>query len=77
MAYNVASLIATAIILPLLGVVAVALRFYVRLHVKPSPLRADDWLIVVSCIIACALAANQIVGKASLSYVKLERTRNC
>ena len=61
--YGVASLIVTAVLLPLLGVVAVILRFYVRLRLKPTFVGIDDWMIAFSCFIVCGLGANQIVGK--------------
>ena len=62
--YDVASLIATAIILPLFGFIAVVLRFYVRLYLKPSYIGIDDWLIVIALVLVYGQAANQIVGKA-------------
>ena len=61
--YGIASLIATAIVLPLLGLVAVALRFYVRLRLKPTFVGLDDWLIAFSCLLVLAQGANQINGE--------------
>lgn len=62
--YGVASLIVTAILLPLLGVIAVCLRFYVRLRVRPTFVGIDDWMTAISCFLVCAQGANQIVGKS-------------
>ena len=58
--YGVTSIIATAIALPLLGLVAVILRFYVRLRLKPTFVGIDDWLITFSCLLVFAQAALQI-----------------
>ena len=60
--YGVTSLIATAIVLPLLGFVAVCVRFYVRLRLKPTYLGVDDWLIAFSCLLTVAQGADQIIG---------------
>ena len=60
--YNVNSLIVTAVIIPLLGVVAVALRFYVRLRLTPTYVGVDDWAIALSCLLVCGIAADIIVG---------------
>ena len=68
--YDVASLIATAIILPLLGFIAVVLRFYVRLYLKPTYIGIDDWLIAVAVVLVYGQAANQIVG-SSVSVWKI------
>lgn len=46
---NEASVIATSVIFIVLGIVAVALRFFVRRHRKTA-LGADDWLIVVALV---------------------------
>ena len=61
--YSVSSLIATAIVFPLLGVVAVCLRFYVRMRLKPTFIGVDDWMIAFSCLLVCASGANNIVGE--------------
>lgn len=66
--YGVTSLIVTAVILPLLGVVAVTLRFYVRLRLKPTFIGIDDWMITFSCLLVCAIGANQIVGKIAIFH---------
>ena len=62
--YGVTSLIVTAIVLPLLGFIAVTLRFYVRLYLKPTFIGVDDWLIVIAIVLVYGQAANQIVGKS-------------
>ena len=64
MGYDVASLIGTAIGLPLLGVVAVILRFYVRLRLRPTFIGVDDWLIVLAVVLVVGQGANQIVAAA-------------
>ena len=77
--YGVTSLIATAIVLPLLGFVAVCVRFYVRLSLKPTYLGVDDWLIAFSCLLTVAQGADQITGmklnpsllKGHLNYAML------
>lgn len=61
--YGVASLIIAATVLPLLGLVAVFLRFFVRLRLQPTFLGVDDWLIAVSCLLVFAQCANQITGE--------------
>ena len=60
--YGVTSLIVTATVLPLLGLGAVCLRFYVRLRLKPTFVGIDDWLITFSCLLVFAQGANQING---------------
>ena len=61
--YGVASVIVTATLLPLLGVVAVCLRFMVRLRLKPTFVGVDDWLIAFSTVLVLAQAAIQITGE--------------
>ena len=65
MAYGVDSLIGVAIALPLLGITAVILRFYVRLRLKRDYIGTDDWLILLSIILVCGQAAIQILGRCS------------
>lgn len=60
--YGVDSLIVTAIVLPFIGSVAVALRFYVRLRLKPTYIGLDDWLILFACVLVWGQGANQIIG---------------
>ena len=60
--YGVASVVVTAAVLPILGVIAVVLRFYVRLRLKPTFVGIDDWMIAFSCLFVCAQGALQIIG---------------
>lgn len=68
MAYNVASLLGTAIALPLLGVIAVILRFYVRLRLRPSYVGIDDWLIVLAVVLVVGHGVNQIICMSSYAF---------
>ena len=60
--YGVASVIVTAILLPLLGFVAVCLRFYTRIRLTSMSVGIDDWLIAFSCLLVLGQGAAQIVG---------------
>lgn len=60
--YGVTSVIVTAVVLPLLGFVAVCLRFYVRIRLVPTYVGIDDWLIAFSCLLVLGQGAMQIVG---------------
>ena len=60
--YSVASVIVAAIVLPLLGVLAVCLRFYVRIRLTPTFVGIDDWLIAFSCFLVLGQGAMQIAG---------------
>lgn len=60
--YGVASMIVTAILLPLLGFVAVCLRFYTRIRLTTTFVGIDDWLIAFSCLLVLGQGAAQIVG---------------
>ena len=60
--YGVASLIVTAILLPLIGSVCVALRFFVRLRLKPTFIGVDDWLILFACFFVWGQGVTQIVS---------------
>ena len=62
MEYDPTSIVVVSVILPLLAVVAVGLRFWVRLRVQPTYLGIDDWLILAAVIFSIADAANLIVG---------------
>lgn len=62
MEYPPASIVAVSIILPLLALLAVFLRFYVRLRLQPSHIGIDDWLIVGAVILALADGANLAAG---------------
>lgn len=58
--YSPAALIATGVILPLLGVATVCLRYWVRLRFSPSYIGIDDILIVVGALFVCGMGAIQI-----------------
>ena len=60
--YGVASVIVTAILLPLLGFVAVCLRFYTRIRLTSTFVGTDDWLIAFSCLLVLGHGAAQVVG---------------
>lgn len=60
--YGVASVIVTATVLPLLGFVAVCLRFYTRTRIVRTFIGIDDWLIAISCFLVLSQSACQIVG---------------
>ena len=63
MAYSPESIVAVSIILPLLGLVAVGLRFWVRISVQPTFVGLDDWFIVGAVVLSLADGANLAVGK--------------
>ena len=73
--YSPASFIAVAVVLPLLGVVAVGVRFYVRLCLRSSRLGADDYMIVIGCLLVCAMCVNQLVGKTRKTTQETTRSR--
>ena len=60
--YGVASVIVTAVLFPLLGFVAVCLRFYTRVRLTPTFVGIDDWLIAFSSLLVLGHGAGQIVG---------------
>ena len=60
--YGVNSLIGTAIALPIFGIAAVVLRFYVRLRVRHTYIGVDDWLILLSVVLVCGHGVIQILG---------------
>ena len=60
--YGVGSVIFAAIFLPLLGSVAVFLRFYTRRRLTNTFIGIDDWLIAFSCLLVLGQGAAQIVG---------------
>ena len=60
--YGVASVIVAATVLPLLGVLAVCSRFYVRIRLTPTFVGIDDWLIAFSCFLVLGQGAMQIAG---------------
>ncbi|KAA8570253.1 hypothetical protein EYC84_002565 [Monilinia fructicola] len=56
------SIIAVGAVMPSLALIAVSLRFYVK--VKKRTVGLDDWLILVALVICCALGITLIVGSA-------------
>ena len=60
--YGIASVIVAAVLLPLLGFVAVCLRFYTRISLTPTFVGVDDWLIAFSCLLVLGQGATQIAG---------------
>ena len=60
--YGVASVIVSAILLPLLGSVVVCLRFYTRVHLTSTYVGIDDWLSAFSCLLVLGHGAAQILG---------------
>ena len=63
MAYDPPSIIAVSIILPLLALVAVCIRFWVRIRLTSTHIGTDDWLVLGAVIFSLADGANLIVGK--------------
>ena len=63
MAYFPQSIVVIAIFLPLLAIIAVCLRFWVRLYVQPTHIGIDDWLIVGALILCLADGANLAMGE--------------
>ena len=59
--YGVASVVATAVVLSLLGFIAVCLRFYVRIRLTPTFVGIDDWLIALSTLLVLGQSACQIL----------------
>ena len=55
-------MIVAPILLPLLGFVAVCLRFYTRIRLTSTFVGIDDWLIAFSCLLVLGQGAAQIVG---------------
>ena len=66
MAYDPTSIVVVSIVLPLLGVVAVCLRFWVRLRVAPTYLGIDDWLALAAVIFSMGDGANLALGNLIL-----------
>ena len=62
MAYGADSLLVTAIVLPVLGIIAVFLRFYVRLRMRHTYIGIDDWLVLLSVLLVCGQGVIQILG---------------
>ena len=60
-------LVVIGVILPLLGVIAVLFRFYIRFNSKHFDIGADDWLILAACLLVCGMGVMQIIGTKSKS----------
>lgn len=60
--YGVATVIAMAILLPLLAFVAVCLRFYTRVRLTSTYVGIDDWLSAFSCLLLLGHGTVQILG---------------
>lgn len=73
--YSISSLVATGIILPLLGVVAVGLRFHVRLRSKTMAPGLDDWTMLAACVIVCGIGSLQIIGE-NIWHLALSTLKN-
>ncbi|KAI8965299.1 hypothetical protein F5Y11DRAFT_313576 [Daldinia sp. FL1419] len=59
-----ASVIAVGAVLPGLAIIAVALRFYVRLIRMYTSLGVEDWLILASVILTLGMGLMMIIGSA-------------
>ena len=64
--YGADSLIVTAVVLPFLSIIAVSLRFYVRLRVRSTHIGIDDWLVLLSVVLVCGQGVIQILGSLSI-----------
>lgn len=61
MVYSVATLIVTAVVLPILGVAAVGLRYWVRLRLQPTFIGIDDYFIAIACLLACGMVSFELL----------------
>lgn len=59
--YSPTGIVVIAVVLPLFSVVAVALRFLVRLKIQPTYIGIDDWTIAVAVIFLLADCSNLAV----------------
>ena len=60
--YTPTTIVAISIVLPLIAVVAVCLRFWVRTSYQPTYLGVDDWLAFAAVIFCLADGANLATG---------------
>jgi hypothetical protein len=58
--YSSATIIAWCSTLAFAALFSTAARFWVRLRYAPQPLAADDWLMVMSAVVAVACAGIQV-----------------
>ena len=56
-----ASIIAVGAVMPALGIVAVALRFYCRRRNR-NPLQIDDWILIPALLLTIGMGASLIAG---------------
>lgn len=82
MAYSPDSIIAVGIVLPTLALIAVCLRFYVRLRLAKTYIGLDDYLIAVAVVLCLADGANLayaaidgILGRNYEGELPVERNR--
>ena len=61
--YSPSSVITSGIVLPVLGVLAVVLRFAVRIKSTSMGLGFDDWAMLAACVIVCGMGSLQVVGE--------------
>ena len=66
--YKVVSLVVSSIILPIIAMVAVGVRFRVRMKARKNRLGVDDWLILVASVLVCFLGALQTAGNNLLRH---------
>ena len=64
MEYSPTSIIVVSVVLPVIALVAICLRFWVRLRVQPTYVGIDDWLILGAFIFMVGDAANLIIRKS-------------
>ena len=71
--YGTTSLISTAIVFPVLGIIAVSLRMYVRLRLRHTYIGVDDWLVLIAVPLVCGHGIIQVIGGQPCGYL-LRRT---
>ena len=64
--YSPVSLVISGVFLPLLDIVALCVRFWVRLRIQPTFVGTDDYFIMVGCALACVMGGMQIAGMRCL-----------
>ena len=64
--YGPPELIGTAIALPILSIIALVLRFYVRLRVRKTDIGIDDYLILIALPLVIGQNVIQILGRIFL-----------
>jgi len=61
--YAPVSLVFNGVFLPTVAVVAVGLRFHVRLSSQQKRLSLDDWVIVPALVLVCAMGCLAVAGQ--------------